>query len=610
MADNASSNLPSLTVLGGDKAGTRFVLDEPVDNILVGSDPSCRFCIALAGVSPVHARIWVDDTGITVYDTNSPRGLYVNDERVATQVRLRNGDVIWLGPPGDEQSVMIQCRVPSKEARPELTPAQPAIEETAAEPGATSPLVVPEGGYSAATETVAMPPAMASSTPLPPPASLLPPPALPARNEFEDDMGEATVPMAQARAATPASAATPAPVSAPPPARPQSLTPRPQAPSHAPPAPHPGMTPAPARPASLTPVPRTPGGRPAAHRPASPAHASANAPRRSGRKGMVVAIGLVGLVVLGAVVAGGLYLFRDRLVRMVRTTPSPVATAPAVAAPTPAGAPVAETTPAATPSAEATAPPTPVEVVIPVKPSTPAPTSTPGKTPTPAKTPTPGKTPTPAKIPAATATASAEALRAQQQAAQVNGLVAQAEAAYSSQRFEAAIGFYDEALRIDPREARATAGHQAATAAAFCWKRSFVPGRTVVKSARGGSDSNLQGFESTDVKVARAPDYSGLVEFVVSPARVKPGDGYSVRVSLTNDGKKAFRITSATVTAVVNGERSPVPTTPPAGDVAPRQAGALAQLGGSWLESTRSWTLEVTVSTAHGEAFSNQVSWR
>ena len=175
MADNASSNVPSLTVLGGDKAGSRFVLDEPVDNILVGSDPSCRFCIALAGVSPVHARIWVDDTGITVYDTNSPRGLYVNDERVTTQVRLRNGDVIWLGPPGDEQSVMIQCRVPAKEARPEPAPAQPVADTAAGEPDAAVPLVVPEGGFSAEAGTVAMPQTAAASTPLPPPASLLPP---------------------------------------------------------------------------------------------------------------------------------------------------------------------------------------------------------------------------------------------------------------------------------------------------------------------------------------------------------------------------------------------------------------------------------------------------
>src|SRR5512136_2129565 len=117
MPDPSSSNLPSLTVLGGEKAGAQFVFEEAVDNVLIGADPSCRFCLDLPGVSPVHARIWIDDTGITIYDTNSPRGLFVNDDRVEGQVRLRNGDIIWLGSPGDEQSVMIQCRVPGREPR-------------------------------------------------------------------------------------------------------------------------------------------------------------------------------------------------------------------------------------------------------------------------------------------------------------------------------------------------------------------------------------------------------------------------------------------------------------------------------------------------------------
>jgi hypothetical protein len=267
--------------------------------------------------------------------------------------------------------------------------------------------------------------------------------------------------------------------------------------------------------------------------------------------------------------------------------------------------PVAEATPTPAPTvASTTALATPIEVVIPVKPSTPSATATPVKTPTPARSPTPAKTPSPA------AAVSAEALRAQQQAAQVAALVAQAESAFSSQRFDAAVGFYDEALRLDPRDAQVTTGRQAATAAAFCWKRSFVPGRTNVQAPHGNRDSNLQGFESADVKVARAPDYSGLIEFVVTPARVKPGDSYSVRVNLTNDGKKTFRIASASVAVVVNSERAPVPATAPAGDLAPRQSGTLAQLGGSWLESTRSWTIEVTVATAHGDTFANQLSWR
>ncbi|MCU0241547.1 MAG: FHA domain-containing protein, partial [Vicinamibacteria bacterium] len=71
MADS-SSTFPALTVLGGEQAGVQFTIEEAVDNILLGSDPSCRFCLAMPGVSPVHARIWVDENGITLYDTHSP----------------------------------------------------------------------------------------------------------------------------------------------------------------------------------------------------------------------------------------------------------------------------------------------------------------------------------------------------------------------------------------------------------------------------------------------------------------------------------------------------------------------------------------------------------
>jgi len=102
----------SLTVMGGPMAGTRLVIDDAVDEILVGSDPDCRLSLDLPGVSPIHARVWRDLGGITVYDTRSPQGLYVNDERVVDQAPLHDGDVLWLGAPGDADSVMIQCRLP------------------------------------------------------------------------------------------------------------------------------------------------------------------------------------------------------------------------------------------------------------------------------------------------------------------------------------------------------------------------------------------------------------------------------------------------------------------------------------------------------------------
>ena len=50
MADS-SGNEASLTILGGPKAGQRFIVEESVDNLVIGSDPSCRFQIDLPGVS-------------------------------------------------------------------------------------------------------------------------------------------------------------------------------------------------------------------------------------------------------------------------------------------------------------------------------------------------------------------------------------------------------------------------------------------------------------------------------------------------------------------------------------------------------------------------------
>jgi hypothetical protein len=261
--------------------------------------------------------------------------------------------------------------------------------------------------------------------------------------------------------------------------------------------------------------------------------------------------------------------------------------------------------PAAAPTADVAAPlpttePTPeaVEVVIPVKP-TPTPSAT--------LTPTPGKTPTPTRATPTPATSVPSA--AQQNAARVAGLLDQAQEAFGNQRFDAAEAFYDEALKLDPQNGQASAGRSSAAAAAFCWKRSFVSGRTTVQAGKGGKGS-LEGFESTDVKVAKAPDYSGMIEFQVTPSRVKPGDPYNVRVNLTNDGKKPFRIASAVVTVVLNDERRPIAVAAPAGEVPSRAVVTLAQTGSSWPEGVRAWRVEVAITTQRGETFSNQVSWR
>lgn len=101
----------SLTVLGGPLDGTTYALGTSFEELLVGSDPGCHVHVDLPGVSPVHANLLVEAAGVTVRDTRSPQGLFVNDDRVTQPTRLRDSDILWLGAPGAPTSVMLLCKV-------------------------------------------------------------------------------------------------------------------------------------------------------------------------------------------------------------------------------------------------------------------------------------------------------------------------------------------------------------------------------------------------------------------------------------------------------------------------------------------------------------------
>jgi hypothetical protein len=119
--------LASLSVLGGSLHGRRLDLEEVVSEVLIGSDPDCHLALDLPTISPIHAKLWTELNGATVYDTHAPRGLYVNLDRVVGQTHLGEGDVLWLGPPREPGSVCVQCHF---EPWVEVLPASPVAEET------------------------------------------------------------------------------------------------------------------------------------------------------------------------------------------------------------------------------------------------------------------------------------------------------------------------------------------------------------------------------------------------------------------------------------------------------------------------------------------------
>jgi len=202
-------------------------------------------------------------------------------------------------------------------------------------------------------------------------------------------------------------------------------------------------------------------------------------------------------------------------------------------------------------------------------------------------------------------TLSAEIAKSQQ----VLALLGRAETTAAALDYAGASATFDEALKLEPSNVRATEGRAKAQAALAALKKGFVASRTTVtggKAAKGG----LSGFDSEDVSVAKALDYSGRIEFEASPRSVKPGDNFNVQVYLTNDGKKGFKIGNVTVTTTVNGSRSGGPAAVRERDVEPGGRILLTELPATWQASTTNWSLEVVVTSSHNDTFRSQLTWR
>jgi hypothetical protein len=691
----------SLTVLGGPLAGQRCVLPES-GTVTIGSAAGSLMQLDLPTVSPFHARIQVEAGRVTVHDTGAERKVHVNDNPLEPGgTVLRNGDILWLGTPGEDDVVMLQCILPRRPAeapspappvpatptpevetlalraaRPEPSsppappvtaePEEPArseetlaiqpegvvADETAAAPPGDEALVVAEPSLPGATEeemvaavevaaepgdfieeaeavvveegeVVAEP---GPTTPTPPRDELAEP--QPVAIDFGDTVAfapEPVAPPAPPRAEpelppTVASAPPPLPAApASPPAAP-AAPPTVAKPPAVPPTPPAARPVAPARPAPSRPAPR-------------PGHPSASTPRRDLRHpaatprpaaapveaepGIVEApatpsagkwrsplLALAGFAAVLVIAGLGWVAWRFLAAR-----PSPPASTPAPVAQ--ASIPPATRPPAApTPEATASIPvPTPSPPVATPRPGS---TPTPAPTPTPRATPTPPARPTPTPPPAATGP-SAEAVRAQQAAAQAQALLAQAEAAIGARQYDAAVSHLDSALGLEPGNTRAASLRADAVRRRDLARRRFAPGRTVVESPKAQKEGagDLAGFDTGDADVRKAPDFLGRIDFEMSPASgVEPGDTWTLRVYVANDGKKPIRVQGVTVTTAVNGSGGGGPVPPRTREIAPQQRSLVAEATGAWREGTTSWTTEVTVDGGKGESLRNTLTWR
>src|SRR6476660_6058486 len=85
-----------LIVLAGAKEGLEIPLRK--DKFLIGRAKECALRAGSEAISRRHCAIIRRETGWTVRDLGSRNGTHVNDEKITTEVPLKAGDELRVGP--------------------------------------------------------------------------------------------------------------------------------------------------------------------------------------------------------------------------------------------------------------------------------------------------------------------------------------------------------------------------------------------------------------------------------------------------------------------------------------------------------------------------------
>jgi tetratricopeptide (TPR) repeat protein len=227
---------------------------------------------------------------------------------------------------------------------------------------------------------------------------------------------------------------------------------------------------------------------------------------------------------------------------------------------------------------------------------------------------------------AAEATRRAAAAQANQQ---LNGFITAADNALAGQKYDEAIAAYDKALGIDPSNNRAINGKSSAVQARALAQittggggggartpgRGFASGKTMASSGETKPTGSVpDGFENTPGVVVKkgstAADLPGKINFDIEPDTPNPGERYTVKVFLVNEGNAPIQLKDMFVTTTINGRKVGAPVPPQARDVAPQQRAIVMSTTEAWKEDTTSWQMEITIHTVRGERYMNQVTWK
>jgi hypothetical protein len=191
----------------------------------------------------------------------------------------------------------------------------------------------------------------------------------------------------------------------------------------------------------------------------------------------------------------------------------------------------------------------------------------------------------------------------------VSALLLEAEHAAQGGDYEKAAALYRRAAELDPGSAAAREGRARVASIVASLARSFVTGQTTVRGS-SGKPSGLDLFEPDGVDVTATGRIPGTLGLAVSPAHVKPGDAYTVKVQLQNDGKRTIEIAQVSVVEIVGAERIETSVAPRARKIRSGGRELVFEQRGVWRDGVNQWALEVTLRSKAGDTYASQVVWR
>jgi len=115
-----------LKILQGSNTGKEQKI--PTPKCLIGRGDECHLKPQSDAISRRHCVIITTENEVVVRDLNSRNGTFVNDERVAEEAVLLNGDILRVGP---LQFEMLIEQTVAKTKRPKVTDIKEAVARTA-----------------------------------------------------------------------------------------------------------------------------------------------------------------------------------------------------------------------------------------------------------------------------------------------------------------------------------------------------------------------------------------------------------------------------------------------------------------------------------------------